>query len=136
MKSYLKDLYENTPVFDEVPMTFATDVGQQNHWAEIAKYLLSVFDTDKDKFLKYIHQAQQYKDQLESKDALVQKCLTRRKKNILNERLPKFPFTFSKVKGNHLRLMEKQYKVEKQEIIDTLNRQKELDLLNQQAMVE
>jgi len=82
-------LYENTPIFDEIPPTYGD---MKNPWMTISTFLLSPFQKDHDKFIKYINQSYEYKAQLESNDALVKLTSTRRKK-MLNEREARFPFT-------------------------------------------
>ena len=51
MKEYLLNLYENTPIFDEVPMSFGK---AKEPWIKIGGYLLSGSHKDHEKFLKYI----------------------------------------------------------------------------------
>lgn len=45
--------------------------------------------------MKHINDGMIYREKLESKDFLIKTFVTRHKKNIY-ERLPKFPFTFTK----------------------------------------
>ena len=56
----------------------------------------------------------QYQAQLESQDSQVKMCLTRHKKNVEFERMPKFPITCAIIKAKHMHLIEKQHLKEKQ----------------------
>ena len=53
-KEYLKDLYNNTPIFDEVAK-FAPN--QNSHWNKIAFYLLSTTPGEKEHLINFIQQS-------------------------------------------------------------------------------
>ena len=68
IKSYLKDLYENTPIFDEIPPSYTSS---KRPWERISQYILSPFDHDKEKLIKYVKSSHVYIDQINSNDALI-----------------------------------------------------------------
>jgi hypothetical protein len=51
---YLKDLYENKPVFDEFPINFNLP---ETNWVLIASHILSQDEFEHKRFLKYVENA-------------------------------------------------------------------------------
>lgn len=115
-------MYENTPIFDEIPKTYSE---VKTPWELISQLVLSRFTKDNEKLIKYINQALDYRDQLESKDTLVQLCVSRRKKNVLTERLPRFPMTVQKVENQIIRQLEKKYQQSRKAMEEIHERNKE-----------
>ena len=70
-KQYLRELYEDTPIFDEIPPEFGKRELSESHWEHISKYLLSPIDKEMAKMLAYIVQGDEYKMQMNNKDSIV-----------------------------------------------------------------
>lgn len=108
---HLKDLYLNTPLFDELIPTYSNqENGDTSNWNRVMSYITY---NSIDKIKRDINHSIHYRQQIESQDALVTLCSTRKKKNILDERLPKFPFTYVKMKSKHVKAMEVYHKKHK-----------------------
>lgn len=116
---YLVDLYQNTPLFDELIPNYEDNMDSDgSNWNIVMNYIsFNSIDKMKKDIRNYVH----YRQQMESQDALVTLCSTRKTKNILNERLPKFPFTFVKMKNKHVKAMEVYHKKHKEKLRQKLD---------------
>ena len=95
--SYIKNLRENQPIFDEFVPTF--EKGKEP-WNQLASHILTPSEDNNKKFMKYINRYSEYRDNLECNDKLVQMTLTKKGKNLLNDRVVHFPFTYTKIKSS------------------------------------
>ena len=111
VKDYLSNIYDKLPRFDEIPSKYDSDDEARNRdskWNKIANMILSRVKFDQENLFRHISDAHLYQYQLKSSDQLVKMCITRQKKNLEQDRVPRFPLTCTKVLGKHLYLMEKQ----------------------------
>ena len=92
IKKYLKDLHEETPVFDALPVCLYCEEQPDSYWVEIARYLVGSSEAKTKKLLHIINSGLDYKERIESPDKLQALTSTRRQKDLHVERVPRFPF--------------------------------------------
>ena len=122
-KDYLRELYENTPMFDHLPPTYEESDEQTNKWGILANAILTG-RTENEGFCKKFSEVLELMDLKTHPDNLVKMCLSRKKKNISNERVPKFPFTFRRILAKYFDMMEKEHQREAEAINDDIQLQK------------
>ena len=104
-KEYLKNFYENLPIFDESNTNF--DQNSDSYWVKIARYILSEDAGATDKMIGFINRGLTYQEKLDTNDIIAKQIVSRKARDIFADRIPRFPLQVSKIKRFHVNVMDK-----------------------------